>query len=182
MFLLIYGVFIFSMRDKEDCIDEELGWRIQVERDGRGVTYTYTNQKTGGVITGRALKEAYQSPHEDILRHEKEQQEIEKLRAAGVLLPQIARRIMKMVHKSHQDSYESLYLDSVMASSGGYWRYEIGAMEQGLWPNRSCDFNKVEFCIKDSIGGGFNQKIPWGTVTDSVDMLTLNLLPYIPSW
>ena len=60
-----------------------------------------------------------------------------------------------MVHKLHQDSYESLYLDSVMASSGGYWRYEIGAMEQGLWPNRSCDFNKVEFCVKDSIGGGF---------------------------
>lgn len=62
MFLLIYGVFIFSMRDKEDYIDEELGWRIHVERVGRGVTYTYTNQKTGEVITGRALEEAYESP------------------------------------------------------------------------------------------------------------------------
>lgn len=159
------------MRDKEDYIDEELGWRIHVERVGRGVTYIYTNQKTGEVITGRALEEAYESPRIFILSYEKEQQEIRKLRAAGVLLPQIARRIMNMVHKLHKDGYESLYLDSGMASSGGYWRYEIGAMEGRLWPNRSCDFNKVEFCVKDSIGGGFDQKIPWGTVTDSVDML-----------
>ncbi|VVB63544.1 Uncharacterised protein [uncultured archaeon] len=104
---------------------------------------------------------------------QKEQQEIKELREAGVLGPQIARRIMNMVNKLHQDGYESLYLDSQMAPSGGFWRYEIGAMEKGgLWPNRNCDFNKVEFCIKDSIGGrGLDQRIPWATVTDSVDIL-----------
>jgi len=169
------------MKSKQDYIDEELGWRIQEERDDGGVTYTYTNQKTGDVIKGRVLEEAYESPRIEILRYEKEQQEIRKLRAAGVLCEQIARRIMNMVHKLHKDGYESLYLDSVMASSGGYWRYEIGAMEQGgLWPNRSCDFEKVEFCIKDSIGGGFNQKIPWGTVTDSLDMLTAKFITAYP--
>ena len=84
------------MKSKEDYIDEELGWRIQVEREGGGVTYTYTNQKTGDVIKGSALEEAYQSHRIEILSYEKEQQEIRKLRAAGVLLSQIARRIMNM--------------------------------------------------------------------------------------
>ena len=170
------------MRDKEDYIDEELGWRIQVEKDGRGVTYTYTNQKTGDVIKGMALEEAYKSPRIEILKYEKEQQEIRKLRAAGVLCEQIARRIMNMVHKLHKDGYESLYLDSVMAPSGGYWRYEIGAMEQGgLWPNHGCEYTEInDYCIRDSIGGGFNQKIPWGTVTDSLDMLTVKFIAAYP--
>ncbi len=105
------------MKSKEDYIDEEIGWRIQEERKDGGVTYIYTNQKTGHVIKGSALESYYQSqsPRIRILSYEKEQQEISKLREAGVLGEQIARRIMNMVHKLHKDGYGSLYLDSGMA-------------------------------------------------------------------
>jgi len=170
------------MKSNEDYIDEEIGWRIQEERDDVGVTYIYTNQKTGDVIKGSALESYYQSPRIRILSCEKEQQEIKKLRAAGVLCEQIARRIMNMVHKLHKDGYESLYLDSVMAPSGGYWRYDIGAMEQGgLWPNRGCEHAEInDYCVRGSIGGGFDQKIPWGTVTDSLDMLTAKFIAAYP--
>lgn len=81
---------------------------------------------------------------------------------AGVTAEQIARRIMEMVGRLHSEGHEGLYLDCGMAPSGGFWRYQIGAIK-GTWPGYD---NGI---VYGSIGGGFNQVIPWCAPTDDLD-------------
>ena len=47
----------------------------------------------------------------------------------------MAARIYEMVGELHSRGYESLYLYSGMAPSGLYWRFTIGIIREGKWPN-----------------------------------------------
>jgi hypothetical protein len=49
----------------------------------------------------------------------------------------LCRKLMDMVGRLHALGYESLYLDSHMSPSGGYWRYDIGLIEDGRWPSQA---------------------------------------------
>ena len=164
----------------EEYTDQELGWHIQIKRDGRGVSYTYKDLRTGESIVGSSIKEAFTPPSDTIRKYLGGKARIAEMQKAGVMGHQIARRILEMVGELHNKGYESLYIDPVMAPSGCFWRYEIGAMRDGLWP---CGYDKhlgKEFePIRGSIGGGFEQEIPWGKPTDSLsEFLEAFLLAY----
>ena len=103
----------------------------------------------------------------------KDKDQLEAMRRDGVTGQQISRRILEMVGLLHARGFESLYIDPVMAPSGAYWRYEIGAMVNGCWPAWKCAQEaEAPKPVIGSIGGGYDQQIPWGKPTDSVETLT----------
>ena len=148
---------------EEEYTDQDLGWHIKINRVRRGVSYVYKDLRTGDSIEGSAIAEAFTPPADTIRKHLEEKRRITEMRKAGVTGNQIARRILEMVGELHKKGYESLYIDPVMAPSGCYWRYEIGAMRDGLWP---CGYGKrvgrESEPICGSIGGGYEQEIPMG--------------------
>lgn len=153
---------------KEDYIDKEIGWKIQLQRKDGTIDYVYTNLVTQEYIKGEAIEDAFKSPRETITQYLDEKERINTLRKAGVLGEQIARRIMEMIALLHNRGYESLYLDSCIAPSGMYWRYKIAAMVNNSWPNPNCHFgNDKSLFVSGSIGGGFQQKLPWAKITDT---------------
>jgi len=163
------------MNKQEDYIDDKLGWRIRIERTDRGYAYTYTNTKTGAQISGRVLRDYFIEPSEEIRRFEKRKLEEEKLREAGLLPSQIIRRIMHMVANLHQQGHESLYLNPVMSPNGGYWRFEIGAMENAQWPNRQKD----PLSVRSSIGDP-HYPLPWASNSDPVEVLAEKFISAYP--
>jgi hypothetical protein len=166
---------------KEDYIDSELGWRIQIERKSDGVDYLFTDLKTKETIQGEAIKRAFRQPHDTIKEYLEEKERINNLRAAGVLGNQISRRILEMVGELHLQGFESLYLDAQMAPSGFYWRYNIGSMKEKRWPHPKCEYGEHKsFCVQGSIGGGLDQKIPWGKAQDPVIDLAKNFRKAYP--
>lgn len=166
---------------KEDYIDKEFGWRIQIERKSDGVDYLFTNLKTKETIQGEAIESAFKPPHDTIRDYLEENEKINKLRAAGVLGEQISRRIMEMVGELHLKGFESLYLDAQMAPSGCYWRYNIGSMKERGWPHPKCQYGEHKsFCVRGSIGGGFDQKISWGKAQNSTIELAIEFRNAFP--
>ncbi len=165
-----------------DYVDESLGWRIQVTCMNGRVEYCYTNLATGETLEGIDREEAFPSPEEVIVEHIREQQRIDKLRSEGLLGEQISRRIMEMVGELHKCGHESMYLDSVMAPHGMSWRYQIGAMLDGRWPSADCWTHAgAQRCVKGSVGGGQDQKIPWADVHDPVTVLAEKFVAAYPS-
>ena len=157
---------------KEDYIDKDIGWRIQLKRKNETVDYVYKNLVTKEKIKGGAMEDAFKSPRESIAQYLDEKERTNTLRKAGVLGEQIARKIIEMIALLHKRVYESLYLDSCMAPSGMYWRYKIGAMVENRWPNPDCYFgNDTSSCVSGSIGGGFEQKLSWANITDTIEVI-----------
>jgi hypothetical protein len=153
---------------KEDYIDDELGWRIQIDRRSDGVYYLFTDLKNNETIKGEAIDSGFKSPKYTIREYLQEKERVNKLKTARVLGEQISRRIMEMVGELHLNGFESLYLDAQMAPSGFYWRYNIGSMKEGRWPHPKCQYGEHKsFCVRGSIGGGYDQKIPWGKAQDT---------------
>lgn len=148
------------------------GWDIEIIQDGDKVRYKYTELSTGERIKGTALASHYRSPSEDIRRFIHERAEHNRLKAAGVTGSQIARKILEMVGKLHEEGMESLYIDSYMAPSGCYWRYSIGIASEGLWPQRNSIGTMEEGGPEGSIGGGFDQEIPWCNPDDTLEEYT----------
>lgn len=155
-----------------DYVDQDLGWRITVQTRLGIVDYCYTNLSSGDTMQGRAIPSAFKDPAIAIREHLMETHRLAILHSAGVLWNQISRRILEMVAELHAREYESVYIDPEMAPSGMFWRYEISFCANGKWPNRDFRFDyDNRLCVKGSIGGGFDQEIPWGKATDSVTSL-----------
>lgn len=71
---------------------------------------------------------------------------------------------MEMIGRLHVEGYEALYLDAGLSPSGLNWRYQIGVTTQGDWPVPE------KVIVEGSIGGGFDQVIPWCEPSDGLSM------------
>jgi len=149
--------------------DAPPGWKVDLNREGDIVRYKYSEVATGECIEGSALASNFRSPGKHIRKYIHEREEKSRLETAGVTGAQIARKILMMVGRLHQVGFESLYIDPYMAPSGFYWRYSIGVCRDGLWPQEGILGLKKNERPEGSIVGGYNQRITWGYVTDSVE-------------
>ena len=100
-----------------------------------------------------------------------EQAQKDRLSRAGLTGPQIARRVLEMVGALHERGFESLYLDAQMAPSGMYWRYQIGAISEGLWPTNSYDSDLAPMQARGSVCDDCDTCIPWSKPDASVEQL-----------
>jgi len=71
-------------------------------------------------------------------------------------------RIMFMIKELHQRGYSSLYLYSGLSPSGMHWRYEIGQMVDGKWPNSP-------LIVKGSVQN--TGEIKWAADNSTVELL-----------
>lgn len=152
------------------------GWDVDVRHDGDVVHYKYTERSTGQSIEGHALVSHFGSPSEHIREFMRERAESGRLESAGVTGRQIARKILEMVGRLHDAGLESLYIDPYMAPSGCYWRYSIGIAANGTWPQRDSFGSMHNSAPEGSIGGGFDQQIPWCDSGDTVEEYTRKFL------
>lgn len=73
---------------------------------------------------------------------------------------QVCRQVLEMVGALHALGYESLYINPRMAPSGMNWRYAIGSMRCGRWPD------PIGEIVVGSIGGSPQGSLPWCAVGD----------------
>lgn len=157
------------------------GWKVEEEEVDDIINYKYTEIVTGEYIEGSALVSHYDSTMDVILEYIKERENQVELRVAEVTGSQISRKIIEMVGLLHSQGYESLYIDSYMAPSGCYWRYHIGVALYGKWPQANFGVGmKGEVGPAGSIGGGFDQNIPWCLPGDSLDSYTQKFIEKYP--
>jgi hypothetical protein len=102
---------------------------------------------------------------------ETQQTPIQRLTMSGMTGPQIARRVLEMVGALHDRGFESLYLDAQMAPSGMYWRYEIGAISDGLWPAGRYEPDQEPMQARGSICDDCDGCIPWSKPDAPVEQL-----------
>ncbi|WP_288130730.1 hypothetical protein [Microbulbifer sp.] len=81
----------------------------------------------------------------------------------------LPRRILKMVEILHRDGYKNIYIYSGMSPSGIHWRFSIGRMKSGCWPQN--DY-LVFSSIKDE------GVVEWSEDNSSAEVLAKNFVSY----
>ena len=147
------------MRERENIPE---GWEVEVEERGRRINYKYTELATGETIEGMTSTDYLLSPASDIQEFIEDRELMVNLEKDGVTPEQIVRKILNMIGILHTQGYESLYIDPYMSASGMGWRYHIGVTLRRQWPHKEFGIAMMEKGgPAGSIGGGYDQKIPW---------------------
>lgn len=145
------------------------GWEAEISHDDEVIRYRYTDRSTGEIITGMARASDWESAGTELHKLIRRRAQRQAMESAGVTGPQISRKILEMIGRLHQAGLESLYIDPHMAPSGCYWRYSIGIASAGVWPQSGSLGSREDDAPEGSVGGGFDQRIPWCLPADTLE-------------